>query len=504
MIRVIPGLSLSGAALCLALGAGGARAQSPAISASIGGELAWSNNINQAAPSLAESELSLSLSPSLGFNYRSGRLQLGGTAGLTAYHYFGNAQPDKVYPNIGLTGSLEAIERFLFIDAAVTGQPQFLNPFGPQSTGQVSSNLYSAYTYQVAPTIKGKTLGDVDYLVRSDSRWSTTAAESGLGNTYQWDVNARLSRAPKPLGWSFELERKALNQENIPDYLNELGRVVASYLVAEDLSLSLRGGYEQTDYGLIHDSGAVYGGGFSWRPTPRTDVTGYWEQRFFGNSWQASASHRMPFLSFNLATSRDVSTTPQTLFTLPAGANVFDALDALMTTRIPDPATRAAAARRIILQEGLPIALASPVPIYGQNVALQTRYEAGTTLYGQRNSISLNVFYLRTEAISGSGVNLPPALTLINNSVQRGVGLTASHRLTPFTSVSAGASVQRTQGIGQYSAEESKQFNANLRLTQQLAPRLTGSFGLRYQRYESNVQTDFNETAALIGLSYAF
>ncbi|MEG1970323.1 MAG: TIGR03016 family PEP-CTERM system-associated outer membrane protein [Burkholderiaceae bacterium] len=511
MSRAIRGLMWVGTSVCLGLAVNGARAQTPTFNASLGGELNWSDNINQAPAALAQSEFSLNLTPTLGVNYRSGRSQLNGFAGFTAYHYLSGGQSDTIYPNIGLIGSLEAIEQFLFIDASVTASPQFLNPFRPQSTGQVTNNTYSAYNYQIAPTIKGQIFGDATYQLRSNSSWSTSGTGTALGNSsaldnsYQWNLDGSVTRAPQPFGWALQAQHNTVTQDgNQPSYTNDLARGSVSYRVAEDFSLSARGGYEQADIGLRSTTNVIYGGGLTWRPTPRTNLDGYWERRYFGDSWVVSASHRMPFLALNLDTSRDVVSTPDTLFTVPGGTNIFNSLDAILTTRIPDASARAAAARQIMLVGGLPAQLAQPVPIYSQNISLQTRYSGAVTLYGARNSLAFNVYYLRSEAVSGTGFNLPPALALFQNSVQRGASIAASHSLTPFTSLSAVALWQQTRGVGSQSSDESRQLTYRLQLNQQLAARLTGYVGLRYETYTANVALDYNETAALIGLVYTF
>lgn len=482
--------------------AGGRSAQVPAFTASLGGELSWTDNINQAPAASAESEFSLRVSPSLGVNYRSGRLQVAGTAGLSAYHYFGGAQSDTVYPNIGLTGTYEAVERWLFIDAAVSGSQQFANPFAPQSTNQVSGNSYAAYTYSVSPYVRGKLLGDLDYQLRSASQWASTGGASSLGNAYQWNVDGSIARAPQPFGWSLTAQRQFSKPQGEPDYTNQSARAVLSYRIDESFDLSARGGYEQLSYGGLDQNRGIGGGGFAWRPTPRTDVNGYWERRYFGDGWQFAASHRMPFLALSLGSSRDVSTTPNRLNTVPAGFDVLAALDALLTTRIPDPIARAAAARQLLAQGGLPGQLLAPVAATADNITLQTRYNAAAVIQGARNSLAFSVFYLRTEPLADvlTGLGTPR----VQSSVQRGASLFGSHRLDPLTSLTGGIERSDTRGTGINATDRSRQWTYRINLSRELGPRLSGSVGLRYTDYTSNLFDDYHATSALVGLTYTF
>ena len=42
---------------------------------------------------------------------------------------------------------------------------------------------------------------------------------------------------------------------------------------------------------MTSSSNVTYGAGFVWHPTPRTNVAGDYEHRFFGSSYQFSFDH---------------------------------------------------------------------------------------------------------------------------------------------------------------------------------------------------------------------
>ncbi len=109
------------------------------------------------------------------------------------------------------------------------------------------------------------------------------------------------------------------------------------------------------------------------RPRARSTASGFagdrasgrrskrsWEHRFFGNSYLVAMDHRTPMTVWSLRASRDVTSFPEQLATLPAGGIVPLMLNELLRTRMPDPVQRAAAVAEFIRSQGLPLVLGEP------------------------------------------------------------------------------------------------------------------------------------------------
>ena len=172
----------------------------------------------------------------------------------------------------------------------------------------------------------------------------------------------------------------------------------------------MRGGYESDEFPLTSSNGVIYGAGLQWVPSDRTQVTGFWEHRFFGSSYSAQVSHRLPRTALSASFARGLNTYPQNALTIPAGANVSTFVDAAFATRIPDPAERALAVQQVHRAVGTAAdARDSPVNIFAANVLLQTTGTASAVLIGVRNSLAFSVYYTKSDAISGTGSVLPPA-----------------------------------------------------------------------------------------------
>ena len=285
----------------------------------------------------------------------------------------------------------------------------------------------------------------------------------------------------------------------------ELGRAIAAYQVNPYLSINARAGYEWETFPASQGSGPIYGAGASWRPTPRTDFNGWYEQRFFGGSWEVNLSHRTPWLAASFSSSRILSTGTQSLFDIPRTNDVFRSVDAILSSRVPDPVERSRAVRDLLTLTGLPSSLASPIPVYSQRVDVQQANTLSLGLLGVRNSLVADLYYTSREGITAEGEPLPGPLRLFTDETQRGAALTFSHRMARSDSINATAVWQRTEGSTLFnSSAESTQWTTRLQYNRQLRPRTTGYVGVRYVDYTSNVYPGYSETAAFVGLYHRF
>ena len=334
--------------------------------------------------------------------------------------------------------------------------------------------------------------GDVTYLLRNDNIWSNLAGtpdQAGFVGSYVNRWYGRLDSPIRTFGWTLEGNATSTKFTNEQALTNQLVQAYLRYRPDPQLLLYAIGGYEWNDYFLTESSNWVYGGGGEWRPTERTNVSGQWEERFFGSSYFAGITHRNPFTAFNVNASRNITTYPQQLFAAPAGGNVAALVDAAFTTRIPDPVQRAQAVQEFLRANNLPSTLQSPVNFYTQQVILYEQQSATFTLLGTRNSAALTLYNRKSEVISGgSGEALPPPFGQLNNNTQRGASLAFSHRLTGLTSLNATATRWDTTATAPFTSKIDHELLRRLgRDEAQPADRRvrrTDLHGLRIQRHE--------------------
>ncbi|MGZ8253364.1 MAG: TIGR03016 family PEP-CTERM system-associated outer membrane protein [Burkholderiaceae bacterium] len=489
------------------------------VEPAIGADVTVSNNGNQAPSGLEQADVAVEVRPEFWVSYQTSRLRAYGVLGVIATTYVGGDRTGSIYPSIDLGATLQAVRNFFYIDADVVASRQFENPFAPRSTSG-DQNTYASYAYRLAPYFQGELprLG-MRYLLRNEFLWTRTSGTDvftrGGGVTtgnefddgYEWRIRGELETTGegRRFGVLYQYERDYLRFPNQPEFIVEIGRAVASYQVNNSLSVNVRGGYEWEMFPASEGSGPIYGAGFSWRPTPRTDVTAFWEDRFFGSSWDGNVSHRTPWFAASFNSSRLLSTGTQSLFDIPRTNDVFRSLDAILSSRIPDPVERTRAIRELQTLTGLPNSLAVAVPIYSQRIDVQQSNAVSFGFLGARNSLVADAFYLTREGITAEGQALPDALRVFTDETQRGASLTYSRRLARADSVNATVLWQRTEGTALVqSAAESTQWTTRLQYNKQLQPRTTAYAGVRYINYISNVFADFDETAAFVGLYHRF
>ena len=358
-----------------------------------------------------------------------------------------------------------------------------------------TQNRYTQQTYAVSPYIQGVfgTSG-ISYQLRDDNLW-TFASNFGdfttsVPGTYANHLKASINSPTHPWGWSLTYDRAyyengVTGSANVANttYMTQVARLIVPYQIDPQVQIAPRIGYEDTKFPLTGTRDVVYGVGGQWSPSDRTQVVGFWEHRFFGSSYSAQIQHRLPNVALSANFARGLTSYPQNALSIPAGANVAQFLDSAFATRIPDPNERSLAIEQFLAKTGLPATLASPVDFYSPSITLQESVTASVALIGVRNTITFSVFYLKSDAISGTGAVLPPALQFGQNNTQTGGGVSLSHSLTGLTNLTASASYNRTTANtteGPLSSARTNNAYANINLNTQFGPKTSGTAGVGY------------------------
>jgi len=480
---------------CLALAAP-AHAENWRLQSSASISETYTSNVNYSASGAAEGDFATTVTGMLAINGQGARVRLNGTIGGTGLFYVKETQNNSFAPLANLTGNVEAIEKFLYIDGTANVTQTFFSPFGAQPGNLVNAtaNRYTSQTYSLSPYIVGRIAGtNITYQARDDNIWtlSSNFGDNSVEapNTYLNQFNASMSAPAAPWGWRAEYNRTHYapsERDTFGAYTIQVARGIAIYQYDPQLQVSLRGGYEKDEFPLTGSDGIVYGAGMQWFPSDRTQVSGYWEHRFFGSSYSVQVSHRLPRTALSFVAARGINTYPQNALTIPAGANVLTYLDAALTTRVPDPAERALAVQQLIAQAGLPSQVVTPVNIFAANVLLQTTATATAVLIGIRNSLAFSLYYVKSEAISGTGAALPPVLQFSQNNTQAGGGVSFSHKLSGMTNLTASTSYSRTTSdasTGAFEGARTNNFYVSGGFNTQLGPKTSASLSANYSRF---------------------
>jgi uncharacterized protein (PEP-CTERM system associated) len=262
-------------------------------------------------------------------------------------------------------------------------------------------------------------------------------------------------------------------------------------------------GYEHNEFPLTDYSGMTYGVGFRWRPAPTTALDAAFEHRFFGTSYLVNFNHRTPLSAWAFNASRNISTYPQQLATVPAGTFIPGVLNEILRARIPDPVERAQFIVNFMDQRNLPVVLAEPVTLYSQRITLNQNATATAGLLGARNSVFVSVSRYQTNPITASGEELPPLPGSIDSNVQWGAGAVWNYQLTPNSSLATSFAYSYTQAEAP-ATDTSTQYTARMVLTRTIGPNTRGYAGLRWQQFDSDFSSNYSEFAVFLGLTHTF
>jgi uncharacterized protein (PEP-CTERM system associated) len=449
-------------------------------------------------------DLVLELVPTWRFHRQGARLRVDGSVALDMIGYVANTQVSRILPRANVLANLEAIDDLFFVDGTINVTQGLQNPFLP-TTGASTNNLYTATQASVAPYLKGNLGRNVRWLVRSDNSYTwTTQSSTPLQDAYHMRNLAEVVRVPTPFGLTLRLTNEVTSYQNQlqPDQKLNTALAIVDYAVTPRFRVGLRGGYETTTYTSAEDSGPIYGANLTWQPSPRTVLDGFWESRFYGPSYQYRFSHRLRRLASSISGYRTISTYPQVLFNLPATNNVAGLLDAIFLARFPDPIERARQVEDLIVRQGLPDVLPQGAFVYNQSINLNTGATLAWALTGVRNTLGLNLFYLKTEQLPDARV--PTTFINFNDNVQRGGSVTFSHRLNPVASLNATVTTRRPRGINENEGRESQQHAVSTQLNWQMTSRSTVFAGARFQIQDESgavrFGSDRNEASLFAGL----
>ena len=495
----------AGAAVTLATAT--VAAQTWHLTPSLGGELTYTDNVGLGSPK--QSDVVLQITPALVVLERGAHTSLSGSIQLPVLLYARSTASDEVRPEVNLSGTAELYPRLFFVDASVQVSNQFVSPFAPQPQSLVNAtnNRYTAQSYSVSPYLRGET-SDLKYELRDTNGWSNASnlnlATTG-GRAYTNDLIGKLSRDPRPLGWGVDYDRleTRFSDQDRP-FITELGRLRGEWQPDPQWQLSASGGYEDNRYPLTEFSGAIYGAGFKWRPTERTNLDASWEHRFFGASYHVNFEERTPLTKWSLVALRDITSYPQQIANLPGQTDVSAALNTLFASRIADPAARQTFVDQLIRDRGLPTTLTGPVNLFTQQITLQESVQGTVTLLGVRNTVVVVAYRTRSEPVASADLPSGDLIATSNvDNTQTGTSVVWSYRLTPLYTLATTGTWSRTVANDE-SGEQSKQGTLQVVLSAPLSTLTSAFAGLRYQRFTSNRQSDIEESAVFVGITHTF
>ena len=411
--------------------------------------------------------------------------------------------------SLNATGTLEAIENWLFIDASAFISQQSISAFGaaPASSGvntNANSNIAETGNYSFSPYIRGSFGSYADYMLRY-TLITTHAKSNAVANadSENWLGTLKGKTSLASVGWSVDGSAAIINQGALRSKKDNRLRGVVYYQFDPQFQVSLIGGREENNYETLDMASSTIGGaGFTWTPTERTKLAFSRESRFFGPSNTFEFSHRTALTAWQMSARKDVSSTGTTQQTVNLGTNA-ELLNSIYSSAIPDAATRAAYVNALLLASGISPNAELQGGFLTSGTVLQQLRQASFALIGARNTVTFAATQSNTQNVTllnGLGFDYGSGSSS-NNVDQIGASVNWSHKLTPQSSLIASAAYLNSEGTGTNTLETTQKL-LNVNFVTSLGPKTNAGVGAR--RVVASGTTEYTENAVTGTLSHRF
>jgi uncharacterized protein (PEP-CTERM system associated) len=459
-----------------------------------------------------------SLRPVLDVTHKGAGFNADVHAAATLIDYARSTQPDGVLPD--LHGQFDAtfLDRWLRFDGAAYLRAAESDPFGVRTDDLTAANRHNDWGAVAGGALQHDLGREVSFLARESFGVTRSSGVTGgvagadAATETRLNTNAtvvRLERKPTPLGASVEVNRldnRVSSDQGGSRYTLTTGRLRGTMLVGGGADVSVLVGQDRSDYLLSSHVDPLYGAALAWTPGPRTHLDLEVEHRYFGESGLFRLEHRTPFLVVSIGVRREPVDATSSFGSIAQGSDVRSALDAILTTRYPDPATRLGVVDSIVSSRGLATATSGgAVNLLGDYPQLQTAAEGALTLLGVRDTLSLSAYALTTRVLTRNGDPLSGLAPATADSRQRGAALQLEHRLGAQLSAMLSGNWSRIEALGG-STERSSELTWRLTLLDHLSRRSDLTLGLQWNRFETTAvgQRSFDATLGLVGLIHRF
>lgn len=472
---------------------------------------AATNNTGLDDHGLRQGDFITSLRPELDIRHKGAGVDLDLDASAMLVDYAKGSQPDGILPDV--RGALDAtlIPRWLKVDVEGYLRAAESDPFGVRTDDVNASNRRNQWALLAGPTLQHDLGSQSELVLRHQfgvMRGATSADGDAQARLATNLTLLRLERKPTPVGGSAEftrLDNRLDSSQGDSRYTLSTGRLRASALVGGDTTLALAVGQDRSEYLLSSHVDPLYGASLDWSPGARTHLALEVQHRYFGESGRFHLDHRTPYLSLVLDVQRQLVDAMSSLGTVAQGADVRSALNAILATRYPDPATRAGVVDNIVASRGLDTRTAGAIDLVGDYPQLQTAAQATVALLGVRDTLSLSAYSQVTRVLARDGDPLVGGSSALADNRQRGAAFQFEHRLAVQLSATLSGNWSRIEGLGA-NAQRSAQQTWRLAMMQHLSPRSDVTVALQWYRFETTAigQRSFDATLGLVGLSHRF
>jgi len=489
------------------------------IESYLGATVTATDNSALATAALLPEDMILEIAPRLVVSGRGASFALDADVTGRALLYAKSTQDNRLLPAGTVALKANLVDKWIYLDAAVTADQIVADPFAPRADTGTGINKINSLGYRLSPYLKHDFTPSLAFFARSDNYWTKRRADLAANDPRRDSLvqkqSALLERKPVPFGFTAEASQETTTyRTGSQDTLLQIdsARAVATYALDPTFVIGVVGGAEKVESALASTSDQIVGGRISWAPTQRTELKGSYEKRFFGNGGSLEWRHRSPFIGMSLSAAREPTAVGSSFVLSPALGAVPTLLDAIYTTRYPDPMTRAAIVSGVISGLGLPNALGEPVEVFSSYAQLRDSVSASIVFQGVRSTVAARLYAIKLRPLNLADSPLTPALPLLSDNFQRGMSMDFNRKLTAVFSANVSLGYADIEGLGDAAGQSTTNALIRVSLGQNLSAKTALTYGARYQvdrfiladRFGAISNGEVRERAAFIGIVHRF
>lgn len=446
------------------------------------------------------------VSPGVRMEANTARLKMHLDYGLRNLYYAQGSRGDTTQNALNAFGTLEAIEKLLFVDVSGVITQQTISAFGAQSPAyySVNSNTTESSNYRISPYVRGRLGGLADF----EARYSHSMTRSKGTTRYDTDIDEWSGRINgstpfAALGWSLDTSAQQYDYSQGRKVESDRMRGFLTYRVNPQLKVSVSAGRETNDYlSFTKQTWNTNGYGLDWMPTERTQASVFREKRFFGNGHQVTLSHRFPLSAITYRDSRDIAALPNRLTMVGLG-NIHDLLFMQLASQYPDERERAAVVNNFLNYYHLSPNTLVVAGFLTSQVTVQRRQELSWLWYGVRNTLTLAFARSQNDRV-GAALGLGGDFSTASSIAQKGINVGWSHVLSAQSSLNVSTSRSRSSGVGTTGLQASNQKMFSAGVTTKLGAKTNGAVTVRRTESDGGTAVPYTENAVVGSVSMQF
>lgn len=480
---------------------GGAFAQSTTIQPTLLGRLTYTDNVEASA--IGSSDWVTEISPGISMRRESGRLNGFLSANLRSLSYARDSDRNTTFLALAGRGEFEAMKDFLFIDMDARVSRDNGSALSGRGTNDLLDVNKDNETRQFAlgPRFEFRPFGTSEGQVSYRYNWFNGSGD--IESREVGDLEARLTdqQAFGRFGWGLAYQREdtSYSTSSFADVTREKYEGLLYFSPVQRVRLSAGLGRESNDFGLGSESYTTKSAGVEWAASPRTNLAASVEDRFFGTGYNFDFTHRRARSSWNLAASRDVTSSTNNNPSAEDELRYREFYDALGS--IGDPVERASEARRLLEEQGGNSAFLFVSNSYYVNELLR----GSVALIGRRSVLRFDLQRSERSRLGAApATNTQDDFANYDTVVDNSVSASLAHRLTPQSSGNVSLRYSESEGTG-LNQSTTDRTQLLIGVTTRLGPSASGGVAYRYQRADGTGEgADFTENAVTANLGIRF